>query len=66
MRVLRKQSAAERIGLSVRQLDRLEGDGKFPRKVKVGETAAGWLEHELDAWIEARAAERDARPLKAA
>jgi len=58
MRVLRKHAAAERVGLSVRQLDRLQSEGKFPVKVKVGAMSAGWIESEVDDWIAARMAER--------
>jgi prophage regulatory protein len=47
------------IGYSKVHLARLEQDGKFPRHVRIGENRIGWLEHEVDAWIEARAAERD-------
>jgi prophage regulatory protein len=33
----------------------------FPRQVPLGTKAVGWLEEEIDAWIDQRAAERDAR-----
>ena len=32
----------------------------FPRPVRVGERRRAWIESEIDAWIEARIAERDA------
>ncbi len=35
-------------------------DNKFVRPVKIGIKAVAWPEHEVDAWIEARIAERDA------
>lgn len=34
--------------------------GKFPRPIALSPTAVGWLESEVDAWISARVAERDA------
>jgi prophage regulatory protein len=37
---------------------RLERHGLFPRRVRVGANRVAWIESELDAWIEARAAER--------
>ncbi|CAM3744602.1 helix-turn-helix transcriptional regulator [Bordetella tumulicola] len=36
--------------------------GTFPAPVKIGSRAVAWLEHEVDAWIDARVqAARDAR-----
>lgn len=55
-RVLRRKVAAERVGLTVRQLERLEAAGRFPRKVKLSDRACGWLEADVSAWIRARVA----------
>jgi prophage regulatory protein len=42
-------------------LARLEREGKFPRRVLIGAgRIGGYIEAELDAWIEAKIAERDA------
>jgi prophage regulatory protein len=38
----------------------MEKLGKFPRRVKLSYRAVAWLEDEIEAWIAARAAERDA------
>ena len=38
---------------------RLEKAGLFPRRVKLGAGRVGWVEEEIDAWIESRIAERD-------
>ena len=32
---------------------------RFPKPVKLGPRAVGWLAHEVDEWIAARVAERD-------
>jgi prophage regulatory protein len=37
---------------------RLEAQGKFPKRVQVSENRVGWLEEEVDAKIDAIAAER--------
>lgn len=38
---------------------RWERDGIFPKRIKIGPNAVGWLESEIDAFISQRAAERD-------
>jgi prophage regulatory protein len=38
---------------------RLERDGKFPKRVPLGQSRHGWLDSEIDEWITARMAERD-------
>ena len=45
-------------GVSRVQFWRLERDGKAPRRVPLGPNSVGWLRHELDEWIIARAALR--------
>jgi prophage regulatory protein len=34
--------------------------GKFPKPIKIGAHRVGFLESEIDDWLRARAAERDA------
>lgn len=41
-------------------LARLEKRGEFPKRLQVGPGRVGWLEHEIAAWIGARAAARPA------
>ena len=48
------------IGWSRVHLDRLQRAGKFPKKVKLSENTAVYVTSEIEAWIEARCAERDA------
>jgi prophage regulatory protein len=47
------------INFSHATLYRKISDGSFPRPVKVSPNKNGWLESELDAWAQARIAERD-------
>jgi predicted DNA-binding transcriptional regulator AlpA len=37
----------------------LEAQGKFPRRIRLGARRYGYAEHEVDAWLEQRAALRD-------
>jgi prophage regulatory protein len=61
--VLRKPAVARRVGLSVRHLERLESERKFPARIRLGTNSSGWLEHEVLSWLEARiAASRGNRP----
>jgi prophage regulatory protein len=51
------------ISYSKTQLWRLEKGGKFPRRVPLSGNPNGrhgWVDSEIDAWIQARIAERDA------
>ena len=59
--ILRKGETSRRVGLSVRQLERLELAGQFPRRVLLGSNSAGWLESEVRAWIAGRLAARASR-----
>ena len=34
-------------------------EGTFPKPVKIGPQAVGWLEDEIAAWVEAKISERD-------
>lgn len=57
-KILRKKEVREITGLSDTTLWRLErDDSSFPRRLRLG-GAVGWLEEEIEKWIEERAAER--------
>ncbi|HZZ21114.1 MAG TPA: AlpA family phage regulatory protein [Roseiarcus sp.] len=60
LRILRVGDVAAQTGLSPATIYRLAQEDKFPRQVKLGDAAAGWLDHEIEAWLEARVQERDA------
>ena len=56
LRFQRLPTVEDRTGLRHTQIHALERLGKFPRRVKISERASGWLESEIDAWIEQRVA----------
>jgi prophage regulatory protein len=56
LRVLRAPAVHDKTGLTKNTIQRLEQSGEFPRRIKLGAHAAGWLEHEIDAWIAKRVA----------
>jgi predicted DNA-binding transcriptional regulator AlpA len=53
---------ARGVRLSRRQIDRLEGAGKFPGRVQISPGRVGWLAEEIDAHVAAKIANRPARP----
>ena len=59
LRLVRMRETERRVGLCEDQIGNLEKAGKFPRRVRISERAIGYVEHELDAWLEARVAARD-------
>ena len=60
LQILRRPEVEERIGLRRSALYQAIQDGRFPRPVKLTPHAVGWLANEIDDWIAARSAERDA------
>lgn len=46
-----------RTTLSTSEIYRRLESGTFPKQIKLGAKAVAWLEHEIDAWIDARVAE---------
>lgn len=59
-RVLRLPEVEQRTGLGRSWIYDAVARGRFPRPIAIGKRAAGWLEHEVDAWLDERIAERDA------
>ncbi len=57
---LRLPQVKARTGLSRSTIYKRMGDKAFPRQVKLGGRAVGWLETEIEDWIIARI--EDARP----
>jgi prophage regulatory protein len=47
------------IRFSRQWIDKLIAKGLFPRKVYIGEATVGFVEHEVDAYLESKIAERD-------
>jgi prophage regulatory protein len=47
------------IPYSHQHIARLEKAGKFPKRIQVGQCRVAWLFSEVEAWMNARLAERD-------
>ena len=56
------ESVIERTTASKTRIYEAIRRGMFPRPVPVGERRRAWVESEIEDWIDARVAERDATP----
>lgn len=57
-RVLRLKEVLDKVGVSRATAYRLMKDAHFPVPITLGGNSVGWIEAEVDAWIEARMAAR--------
>ena len=60
LRVLRLPMVREKTGLSTTAIYMAMAEGVFPRPIPIGSKTRGWVEHEIDAYLERLIAERDA------
>ena len=61
MKLINKRVTSERTSLHPASIMRLVKIDKFPKPVELGSARIAFVEEEVDAWIEARAAERRSR-----
>jgi prophage regulatory protein len=68
MKILGFSDLKEKKGINWSRVhvSRQEKAGKFPKHVNLAPQSIGWIEEEIDAWIEARAAERSEKPAQTA
>jgi prophage regulatory protein len=53
-RIMRRPEVQAATGLSRTTIYRLMSERSFPRQVKLTATSVGWLENEIEDWIESR------------
>jgi prophage regulatory protein len=53
-RLIRFPGVRDRTGLSRSTVWRLERKGAFPKRRRISPNAVGWLEHEIEEWIQMR------------
>lgn len=58
-KIERKPEVLARTGLSNSTLYDEIAAGRFPKPIKIGARAVGWVSSEVDAWIEQRIEQRD-------
>lgn len=59
MKLLSKKQVRETVLYSPAHIARLEAEGRFPKRVKLGSGRVGWVDEEVQDWLLARIAERD-------
>ena len=57
-RILKRPEVEARTALSRSTLYAMMAEGQFPKPVKLGARAVGWVESEIAAWLESRKALR--------
>ncbi len=55
-RILRRPEVMSRVALTHSQIDYMEKHGRFPKRIKISVKAAGWIESEIDDFIDQRIA----------
>src|SRR5215468_1669096 len=58
-RVLSLQAVLDRVPVSRTTLWRMERAGLFPRRIQVSANRIGWLESDVDAWLDERKPSHD-------
>ena len=59
MRLLSKRQLRELVLYSPQHIARLEKAGKFPKRVQIGPNRVGWLETEVQEWIQQKLTDRE-------
>jgi prophage regulatory protein len=54
MRLIDWKTLRSMVPYSRQHIGRLELDGKFPKRVQLGQCRVGWLLSEVEAWIKQR------------
>jgi len=52
MKILSAYNVSGKTSLSVSHIRRLSKEGKFPRPIQISSIRQGWLETDVDDWIE--------------
>ncbi len=58
-KILTLTQVQDRVLFSATHIWRMERAGKFPHRVKLGPNRVGWLETEINTWLESKLKERE-------
>ena len=62
IRILRLARVIDMTGLGKTKIYELQAKGRFPMSVRITTHSVGWVEHEVQAWLSGRLAERKPAP----
>jgi len=60
-KIVKINAVKQQTHLSVASIYRLAKQGDFPKQMKLGVRASGWLQSEIDDWIQSRLNDRDSK-----
>ncbi len=63
MRILRLPQVMDQTGLPCSTIYRLMNEGQFPKPIPLMKRCVGWLDNEINDWIQSRIALRDEKNL---
>lgn len=52
MKLLKAKDVAAKTSFSIPHIHRMVREGKFPKPIKLSEARSGWLDSDVNAWIE--------------
>ena len=52
MKILSAKAVSEKTSLSIPHIRRATKEGNFPQPIQLSEARMGWLESDVDTWIE--------------
>ena len=55
MKILSARQVSELTSLNIPQIRRMASAGTLPRPVRISGSRVGWVQHDIEAWIEAAA-----------
>ena len=59
LKILRAKQVKELVGYSFSSIYRLSSQKKFPKPIKLGDHASGWVASEVNDWIQDRISSRN-------
>jgi len=53
-RIIKLSELKDIVGLARSTIYKMSAEGKFPKPIKLGERSSGWIESEVEQWLEER------------
>ncbi len=59
MKIIRLAAVKEATGLGRSSIYKFMDEGTFPKSIRLTGKSVGWIDQEIEAWVQERIAERD-------